>query len=679
MIDFSSYVTNTSLLLYPTLNYLLNNYISSNNFINTIGLYSETGKDPNYLKITGGIIANDTTFSKNIFTSNIINDYIIQTSNFLTSGKVSISSLNLSDYNLNVNGSLNTTSLYISGSLIDFSSYVTNTSLLLYPTLNYLLNNYISSNNFINTIGLYSETGKDPNYVKITGGIITNDITITKNLNTSNLITSNIINNNNINTSNLFSSNIDNNNLIISYSIYSKNNIGIGTIPTDLYKLNINGSIYSSNNINCFGNLNEGGINLSDKYLTITNANNTYFKINGGIINNNVGIGTAISDLYKLNVNGSIYSSNNIICFGNLNENGINLNDKYLTITNASNNYLSINGGSVLNNLTILSNLGIGTIATSIYRLAVRGGIYSSTDIYSSGSISENGILLKDRYLSFNGGTILSNLTINSNLGIGTIASDLYKLNVKGAIYSSNDIICDGIIKENGNFLKDKYLSFTGGTILNNLTITSNIGIGIIASDLYKLNVKGVIYSSNDIICDGNIKENGNFLKDKYLSINNATKVIDTDVLRNELSSNQPNVQKKTGFRFICNKPIILNNETYYKHDVDLSLYVKTRRDADDTNPYRIFGIKCFSTSAIFNNTIANKPPNILQYDIYSSYIINTNNINICAIGFPSNYYLNRITSGDIFILKTNNYNYISILSRTNNLSISCIISDFLF
>ena len=211
------------------------------------------------------------------------------------------------------------------------------------------------------------------------------------------------------------------------------------------------------------------------------------------------------------------------------------------------------------------------------------------------------------------------------------------------------------------------------------LTITSNIGIGIIASDLYKLNVKGVIYSSNDIICDGNIKENGNFLKDKYLSINNATKVIDTDVLRNELSSNQPNVQKKTGFRFICNKPIILNNETYYKHDVDLSLYVKTRRDADDTNPYRIFGIKCFSTSAIFNNTIANKPPNILQYDIYSSYIINTNNINICAIGFPSNYYLNRITSGDIFILKTNNYNYISILSRTNNLSISCIISDFLF
>ena len=149
--------------------------------------------------------------------------------------------------------------------------------------------------------------------------------------------------------------------------------------------------------------------------------------------------------------------------------------------------------------------------------------------------------------------------------------------------------------------------------------------------------------------------------------------------MRNELSSNQPNVQKKYGFRCICNKAIILNNETYYKHDVDLSVYIKSKIDSIDANPYRIFGLKCFSTSAIFNNTVANKPPNILQYDIYTSHIINTNTINICAIGFPSNYYLNRITAGDIFILKTNNYNYISILSRTPNLSISCIISDFLF
>ena len=62
-----------------------------------------------------------------------------------------------------------------------------------------------------------------------------------------------------------------------------------------------------------------------------------------------------------------------------------------------------------------------------------------------------------------------------------------------------------------------------------------------------------------------------------------------------------------------------------------------------------------------------------------SCLIDSLTNINVCAVGFPSNYYLNKITSGDIFLLKTNNYNYISILSKTYNLSVSCIISDFLF
>ena len=123
----------------------------------------------------------------------------------------------------------------------------------------------------------------------------------------------------------------------------------------------------------------------------------------------------------------------------------------------------------------------------------------------------------------------------------------------------------------------------------------------------------------------------------------------------------------------------MLNTETYYKHDIYLPTYVKTKIDSIDANPYRIFGIKFFSTSAIFNNNIVNKPPTILQYDIYTSYIINSGIINICAIGFPSNYYLNKITAGDIFLLKTTNYNYISILSKKKDLNVSCIISDFLF
>ena len=114
---------------------------------------------------------------------------------------------------------------------------------------------------------------------------------------------------------------------------------------------------------------------------------------------------------------------------------------------------------------------------------------------------------------------------------------------------------------------------------------------------------------------------------------------------------------------------------------INITKYVNNKYDYIDNNPYRIFNIKCFSTDAIFRTNQINKPPNILQYDIYMSHLLNLNpiSINICAIGFPSNYYLNKITSGDIFILKTNNYDYISILSKFPNTNISCIITDFLF
>ena len=697
-IDFSSFATNASLSLYTPLS-RLSDYISINNFNSTLSSYSKTGEDTNYFKNTGGTISGDTTFSKNLFTSNIITSNIInysniQTNTLITSGKVSIGSTTFSEHLLFINGSLNTTSLYINNSPIDFSSFATNASLSLYTPLS-RLSDYISINNFNSTLSSYSKTGEDTNYFKNTGGTISGDTTFSKNLFTSNLTTSNLTSLNqiitsnltslnqiitsNIITNNLNSSNISNVNLLSSHSIYAINNIGIGTNPTSLYKLNVNGSIYSSNNISCLGNIIENGSNLSDKYLTIENALNNYFLISGGIINNNLGIGTTASQLYKLNVNGSIYSSNNISCLGNIIENGSNLSDKYLTISNASNNYFPINGGSILNNVSILSNLGIGIIANNIYKLTIMGDVYISNNILCLGNIKEDGRNLSDRYLSINGGYISSNLTISSNVGIGTIANNLYKLNVSGTIYSSNDIICNGNIKEGGTNLTDKYLSIKGGNISSNLIIDSNLSIGTNINNLYKLNVNGSIYSSNDIICEGNIKEGGSNLKDKYLSITDVGNYISIDVLRNELASNQPNIQKKYGFRCICSNVIILNNETYYKHDIYLPTYVKTKIDSIDANPYRIFGIKFFSTSAIFNNNVANKPPTILQYDIYTSYIVNSGIINICAIGFPSNYYLNKITAGDIFLLKTTSYNHISILSRKNDLNVSCIISDFLF
>jgi len=500
-IDFNSFLTinsyNSLIQSYPTLTFLSNNYITSNNFNNIISSYSTTGNDPNYLKLSqGGIISANTTFTGLLITSNISIGTSLTSSNYL----------------LNINGSLNTTGIYINGSNINFNSYMTydyyNSNLQSFPTYTYLSNNYISTTMFNYKFLSYSTTGNDPNYLKITSnGIIDNNITFTGNITYSNSIS--FINNINANLT--------------------------GNVTGNLTG-NLNGSVIGNLTGNVIGNI-TGNV-IGDVISSNISTSN--------LITTNIGINTSISQIYKLNVNGSIYSSNNIICSGNFIENGSNLINKYLTISSASNTYLSFSGGSI------------------------------------------------------------------NNLGIGTSISQLYKLNVNGSIYASNNI-----------------------------------------------------YSSNFI-------ENGSNLSDKYVMINNLSTYLNNN---NDLV----NFQKKYGIRFNCANEIIINNITYYKHDINLTTYIKNKYDSTDGSPYKIFNIKCFSTNAIFNAMTSNKPPNILQYDIYMSYSISSNIISACAIGFPSNYYLNRITAGDIFILKTNNYNYISILSKNINTSVSCIISDFLF
>ena len=75
-------------------------------------------------------------------------------------------------------------------------------------------------------------------------------------------------------------------------------NIGIGYVigETLTSKLSVNGNIYSTGNINAINNLQENSINLSDKYL----------NINGGKITGFIGIGTDISEIYRVNINGNL-------------------------------------------------------------------------------------------------------------------------------------------------------------------------------------------------------------------------------------------------------------------------------------------------------------------------------------------------------------------------------------
>ena len=339
---------------------------------------------------------------------------------------------------------------------------------------------------------------------------------------------------------------------------------------------------------------------------------NKYLSQEGGIINGNIGFGTSPSSSYKININGSMFATNYIICNGDFIENNSKLKDKYLTIDYASNNYLPNVNPIITGDIVCRDSIFCRS------NIITRNNIYCNSNIECRGNISENGILLMNKYLSKEGGFI------NCNIGIGTIPSISYKLIVDGSIYSSNNII----------------------------------GSNIIASNL---------------ICN-NIRENGSNLSDIYVKISDFSNY-------NNFNIDNHNIQKKVGLKFVCSDEIILNDVKYYKYNINITKYVNNKLDYIDNNPYRIFNIKCFSTDAIFRNSQLNKPPNILQYDIYMSKILNSDPIilNICAIGFPSNYYLNKITAGDIFMLKTNNYDYISILSKYPNTNISCIITDFLF
>ena len=692
------------------------NLISSNltvsNQINTPNLISSNLTVSNQIN-TSNIFSSNLTVSNQINTSNLISSNLtalnqINTSNIISSNLTALNQINTSNiicYNLTALNQINTPNI-ISSNLTALNQI--NTSNLISSNLTALnqinTSNIISSNltalNQIRCINLISSNITALNLIN-TSNLISSNITSLNQINTSNLVSSNITALNLINTSNLISSNLTVSNLIntpniISSNIYVSNQINTSNlISSNLTVSNlintpniISSNIYVSNQINTS--------NIISSNIYVSNQINTSNLISSNIyVSNQINTSNIISsNLTALNqINTSNIISSNLTALNQINT--PNIISSNITALNQFNTSNIISYNLTVSNLINTPNL-ISSNITALNQIntsnLISSNITALNQINTSNFISSNLRVLNQINTS---NLISSNITslnqINTSNLISSNLTSLNQINTSNLISSNitslNQINTSNLISSNITSLNQintsNLISFNiyNSNLLSSYSIynINNIGIGDNPSSLYKLNVKGTIYSSNDIICDGNIKEDGIYLKDKYLSINDATNFINTDVLRNELSSNQPNVQKKYGFRCICRTDIILNNETYYKHDVNLSLYIKSKIDSIDANPYRIFGLKCFSTSAIFNNRVANKPPNILQYDIYTSHIINTNTINICAIGFPSNYYLNRITAGDIFLLKTNNYNYISILSRTSNLSVSCIISDFLF
>jgi hypothetical protein len=193
----------------------------------------------------------------------------------------------------------------------------------------------------------------------------------------------------------------------------------------------------------------------------------------------------------------------------------------------------------------------------------------------------------------------------------------------------------------------------------NTITIGRNMGHSSISQIYLSSNVMvyGDILTSN-INALTSVQVNGTNISDIYLSSNLL-----------------PNIQKKYSFNVICATSIILNGTTYYKYDIDLTKYTII------SNTLRSFKINCFIANGYFN-LLSNNLPRVCNYEIYMANKTIAGGtgelagINICATGTPENYNLNKIPLSYIFLLRTDNFNYISIISTVQNTSVNCIISD---
>ena len=195
---------------------------------------------------------------------------------------------------------------------------------------------------------LINKTNINDLKLEVYGRIKTSNLTVVSTVNANNFIGDGSaitnINYNNITTNkpdlkNLNNWNIDNINVNNIFSANSGNVcIGYNNGGFLSSKLSVNGNISSTGSI-IASTIIENGVSIATKYLSSYVASSTYFPITGGTISGPVGINTTPSQTYILSVNGNINST--IINANTLQEDGINIASKYLTITDGNNFYLS--------------------------------------------------------------------------------------------------------------------------------------------------------------------------------------------------------------------------------------------------------------------------------------------------------------------------------------------------
>ncbi len=161
-----------------------------------------------------------------------------------------------------------------------------------------------------------------------------------------------------------------------------------------------------------------------------------------------------------------------------------------------------------------------------------------------------------------------------------------------------------------------------------------------------------------------------------------------SNVAKNLIIYDTPNVSKKFGFLCTVNNTIYSNNGNtpYYSYDIFLPQYTTTKYLEYTNDPYRAFKITLFIATCYFG-VITNGIPDVLSYEIFMSNKTNSSGglidgqsgLNICAIGFPENLKLDKIMPNNLFLMKNsfNNFNYLSIVCITP-VDVRVVITDIL-
>ena len=642
-------------------------------------------------------------------------------------GNIGINTTDTSIYKLNINGNIYTSSnIYVNSNIgIGITSplgnlHIGNSSNISDGTLIIPKNDNTTNRNF--------KFGYDNNFNFVIGDYgNSNNISWKKQfyINSNAPDTSLIINNNGY-------IGINNSNPLGYLHIATSSNISDGTliISKNDNTTNRNFKFGYDNNFNfVIGDYGNSTATAWKKQFYInSNAPDNSLIIN---TNGNIGIGTAtLLSTQKLLVNGDTH------ILGSLIQSNITSNIFYGTVgigtTNSQSYNLNIEGTANISSQLYSSNLLNSNYFIQNGPVKVGSTVNSSTEptfnFYVNSSICLDGnITLRGGSLSHTGGILTLNSTtvnilnpayfssitsINSNVGIGTTTgiNNILQIGDGGRLRISNNntdysvigtidgitsitntrIMINGSAKTSGGGNIEYYTTGTGNHIFysggsnNNELLkidqNGNVGIGGLNTN-YKLNVNGNTNINGELNVINQIKENSSYLSNVYVKLANLS----------NLSINNINLKKKFGYNFVVGgtSAFTYNGSNYYKYDIQISNLTQfaTRTVNSISVNYRVFNIKCFLPDGIFETPV-NSVPNVLQYDVYMSSnpltpattpaITPISGLNICAIGIPENYSLSNILPSYISLLRTNNFNYLSVVSANSNLTVAYIIEDYL-